>query len=366
MRRATAVVGRRGLLETLGFLGMEPAAGAAAAGSLPLPPSARLGSAETDEDSKRQETLATVMRRLPDASLEDIVAVIEASAAAGLEDRQLSDAACKELIGDASQLKPEQLMATSMALAKIGHFSTDWKNTVSEHVRSNLGSFRPAVLAALVKAFGIAGYVDTAFYDMVSEYVEQNIKSLGPHHLAEIAFGASKGGCVTERLQSSVEKVAPDFVKQADMRGLSFFMEAYTLLRCFSNSIAEQAGHRFSHEMHGTDSGSVVRLMKAMTKLGQDDDQLFSSIAAELLDRGVHLLTPQDVSSVLSIFSGLMMYDKELVDAIVLHVLRHPQAFSEDLHKIQECCNNFGHYNSDLSEAVEKHGNPVSAGFQTA
>lgn len=85
-------------------------------------------------------------------------------------------------------------------------------------VRSNLGSFRPAVLAALVKAFGIAGYVDTAFYDMVSEYVEQNIKSLGPHHLAEIAFGASKGGCVTERLQSSVEKVAPDFVKQADMR----------------------------------------------------------------------------------------------------------------------------------------------------
>ena len=24
-----------------------------------------------------------------------------------------------------------------------------------------------------------------------------------------------------------------------------------------------------------------------------------------------------------------MMYDKELVDAIVLHVLRHPQAFSE-------------------------------------
>ena len=76
-------------------------------------------------------------------------------------------------------------------------------------------------------------------------------------------------------------------------QGLSFFMEAYTLLRCFSNSIAEQAGHRFSHEMHGTDSGSVVRLMKAMTKLGQDDDQLFSSIAAELLDRGVHLLTPQ-------------------------------------------------------------------------
>lgn len=77
------------------------------------------------------------------------MAVIEASAAAGLEDRQLSDAACKELIGDASQLKPEQLMATSMALAKIGHFSTDWKNTVSEHVGSTVPLSFPSVQAVM-------------------------------------------------------------------------------------------------------------------------------------------------------------------------------------------------------------------------
>ena len=74
------------------------------------------------------------------------------------------------------------------------------------------------MLAALVKAFGIAGYVDGAFYDMVSEYVEQNIRNLGPQHLAEIAFGANAGGCVTERMQNAIEKVASDYVEQADMR----------------------------------------------------------------------------------------------------------------------------------------------------
>ena len=37
----------------------------------------------------------------------------------------------------------------------------------------------------------------------------------------------------------------------------------------------------------------------------------------------------QDCTSVVSIFSGLMIYDKDLMDAIVQHILEHPQAFSE-------------------------------------
>ena len=85
-------------------------------------------------------------------------------------------------------------------------------------VKAKLGEFRPSMLAALVKAFGIAGYVDSGFYDMVSDYLEQNIKSIGPQHLADIAFGASAGAGVTDRMQSTVEKVALDFVQQADMR----------------------------------------------------------------------------------------------------------------------------------------------------
>ena len=64
-------------------------------------------------------------------------------------------------------------------------------------VKAKLGEFRPSMLAALVKAFGIAGYIDSGFY---------------------IAFGASAGAGVTDRMQSTVEKVALDFVQQADMR----------------------------------------------------------------------------------------------------------------------------------------------------
>ncbi len=64
----------------------------------------------------------------------------------------------------------------------------------------------------------MAGYVDRGFYDLISEYVEQNIKKMGPQHLADIAFGASAGGCVTERMQSAIEKVSLEFVQQADMR----------------------------------------------------------------------------------------------------------------------------------------------------
>lgn len=70
-------------------------------------------------------------------------------------------------------------------------------------------------------------------------------------------------------------------------------MEAYTLVRCFDNNIGEQAAIRCGKEMKGTDSGSLVRLMKALSKLGQDDAQLFGSIAQELHERGVHLLSNQ-------------------------------------------------------------------------
>ena len=70
----------------------------------------------------------------PLISMQDVVAVVEAAAAANLHNAELTDAACKELTGDAGELKPEQLMAASMALAKLGHFSTDWKNVVSEQV----------------------------------------------------------------------------------------------------------------------------------------------------------------------------------------------------------------------------------------
>ena len=67
--------------------------------------------------------------------LQDVVAIVEAAAAASFKDEALISAACKELIGDADELKPEQLMAASMALAKLTYFSTDWKNSVSEQVR---------------------------------------------------------------------------------------------------------------------------------------------------------------------------------------------------------------------------------------
>ena len=66
--------------------------------------------------------------------LQIVVAVLEASAAAKLNDKALTEAACKELIGDAGELQPAQLMAASMALAQLHHFSTDWKNVVSEQV----------------------------------------------------------------------------------------------------------------------------------------------------------------------------------------------------------------------------------------
>ncbi|KAK9833747.1 hypothetical protein WJX74_004794 [Apatococcus lobatus] len=321
---------------------------------------------EPGEDSKRQDHLATVKRRLPDAALEEVVAVVEAAAASGLGDKELVDAACKELIGDGGELSPAQLMAASMAFAQVGHFSTDWKNIVSKQAQAKLGEFRPSLLAALVKAFGIAGYVDGTFYDMVSKYVEQNIRKLGPQHLAEIAFGANAGGCVTASMQNSIEMVAPDYVKQADMRGLAFFMEAYTLVRCFDADISEQAAIRCSNEMKGTDSGSLVRLMKALSKLGQDDAELFGRIAQELHERGVHLLSNQDLSSAVSIFSGLVIYNKDLINSIVQHILEHPENFSQELHPIQECCNNLGHYSSELSEAVEKYGDSSTAGFQTA
>ena len=60
--------------------------------------------------------------------------MVEAAAASGLQDKELVDAACQELIGDSGELSPAQLMAASMAFAQIGHFSTDWKNTVSKQV----------------------------------------------------------------------------------------------------------------------------------------------------------------------------------------------------------------------------------------
>ena len=79
--------------------------------------------------------------------------------------------------------------------------------------------------------------MDGEFYDMISEYVEQNIKKIGPQHLSEIAFGASAGRCVTERMQSAVEKVALEFVGKADMRVspssiLSFLLEIGFLCLC--------------------------------------------------------------------------------------------------------------------------------------
>lgn len=66
--------------------------------------------------------------------VQEVVAVVEAAAASGLQDKELVDGACKELIGDGGELSPAQLMAASMAFAQIGHFSTDWKNTVSQQV----------------------------------------------------------------------------------------------------------------------------------------------------------------------------------------------------------------------------------------
>ncbi len=70
-------------------------------------------------------------------------------------------------------------------------------------------------------------------------------------------------------------------------------MEAYTLVGCFDSNVSDRAANRCGNEMRGTDSGSLVRLMKALAKLGQDDEQLFGSIARELNDRGMHLLPHQ-------------------------------------------------------------------------
>lgn len=37
----------------------------------------------------------------------------------------------------------------------------------------------------------------------------------------------------------------------------------------------------------------------------------------------------QDISSVVSIFSGLMIYNKDLMNAIVQHILEHPENFAQ-------------------------------------
>ena len=108
-----------------------------------------------------------------------------------------------------------------------------------------------------MKAFGIAGYVDGAFYDMVSEYLEQNIRNLGPQHLAEIAFGANAGGCVTERMQSSIEKVAADYVKQADMRVL--FLPAFRTPNAFASFLSIQSSWESENATSGC--GGAVRLI---------------------------------------------------------------------------------------------------------
>lgn len=37
----------------------------------------------------------------------------------------------------------------------------------------------------------------------------------------------------------------------------------------------------------------------------------------------------QDISSVISIFSGLMIYNKDLMNSIVQHILEHPEHFAQ-------------------------------------
>ncbi len=92
--------------------------------------------------------------------MQEVVAVVEASAAAKLYNKPLVDAACQELVGDGGELKPEQLMAASMAFARLGHFSTDWKNVVSEQVCIGHGNAAALAVALQISdSFYTAGMV---------------------------------------------------------------------------------------------------------------------------------------------------------------------------------------------------------------